>query len=145
LAGGDGTYFVEFHARQGLTVFGHTYIVYGRLNARGTIVARHVVGFSDGDNGTVRLYAARGLVGPLKRDLSHLPTASYRRHLTPAQFFQLNLKIVQIQQAQPPYHLFFFNCTDFAGEIAEAIGLRRPPGLMVPTAYVVWLRALNGP
>jgi hypothetical protein len=73
------------------------------------------------------------------------PTVIYRRRLTAAQFERLTAKIRQMRRAQPPYHFFFLNCTDFAGEIAESIGLHRPPGLMLPMAYVVGLRILNGP
>jgi hypothetical protein len=140
-----GGYFVEFRARRGMTPFGHNYIVYGRLNAQGDMIAPQVVGFSDGDPRDVHLFAARGLVGPLTLDFTSPPTAIYRRYLTATQFDRLTAKIRQMRQAQLPYHFFFLNCEDFAGEIAESIGLVRPAGLMLPMAYVVWLRVLNGP
>ena len=140
-----GGYFVEFRARRGMTPFGHNYMVYGRLNAQGDMIAPQVVGFSDGDPRDVHLYAAHGRVGPLALDFTNPPTVIYRRHLTAVQFERLTAKIRQMRQARPPYHFFFLNCEDFTGEIAESIGLVRPPGLMLPMAYVVWLRALNGP
>ena len=140
-----GGYFVEFRARHGMTPFGHNYIVYGRLDAHGGMVAPQTVGFSDGDAGRPHMFAARGFVGPLHEDFASAPTAVYRRRLTAAQFDRLNSKIRQMRQSQLPYHFIFMNCGDFAGEIAELIGLRRPPGLVPPTAYVDWLRILNGP
>ena len=140
-----GNYFVEFRARRGLTPFGHNYIVYGRLNTQGDMIAPQVVGFSDGDPRNKHLFAVRALVGPLNRDFTSPPTAIYRRRLTASQFEQLSSKIRQIRRAELPYHFFFLNCSDFAGEIAESIGLRRPPSLVPPMAYVVWLRVLNGP
>jgi hypothetical protein len=140
-----GGYFVEFRARRGMTPFGHNYIVYGRLNTQGDMIAPQVVGFSDGDPRDVHLYAEHGLVGPLTLDFTNPPTAIYRRHLTATQFDRLTAKIRQMRRAQLPYHFFFLNCEDFAGEIAESIGLVRPAGLMLPMAYVVWLRVLNGP
>jgi len=140
-----GGYFVEFRARRGMTPFGHNYMVYGRLNAQGDMIAPQVVGFSDGDPRDVHLYAAHGHVGPLTLDFMNPPTVIYRRHLTAAQFERLTAKIRQMRRARPPYHFIFLNCEDFTGEIAESIGLVRPPGLMLPMAYVVWLRALNGP
>ena len=140
-----GSYFVEFRARGGLTPFGHNYIVYGRLNAQGDMIARQVVGFSDGDTRNTHLFAVRALVGPLNRDFTSPPTAIYRRRLTASQFEQLSSKIRQIRRAELPYHFLFLNCSDFAGEIAETIGLRRPPSLVPPMAYVVGLRVLNGP
>jgi hypothetical protein len=42
------------------------------------------------------------------------------------------------------WSLLLFNCNDFAGEIAEALGLRRPPGAMLPNMFVASLRLLNG-
>jgi hypothetical protein len=109
------------------------------------MIAPQVVGFSDGDPRDVHLYAEHGLVGPLTLDFTNPPTAIYRRHLTATQFDRLTAKIRQMRRAQLPYHFFFLNCEDFAGEIAESIGLVRPAGLMLPMAYVVWLRVLNGP
>jgi hypothetical protein len=140
-----GGYFVEFRARRGMTPFGHNYMVYGRLNAQGGMIAPQVVGFSDGDPRDVHLYAAHGHVGPLALDFTNPPTVIYRRHLTAVQFERLTAKIRQMRRARPPYHFIFLNCEDFTGEIAESIGLVRSPGLMLPMAYVVWLRALNGP
>jgi hypothetical protein len=139
-----GGYFVEFRARRGLTVFGHNYIVYGRLNKNGDTIAPQVVGFSDGDERNTHLSAVRAFVGPLSQDFTSTPTAVYRRQLTATQFEQLISKIRQIRRAQLPYNFVFLNCSDFAGEIAESIGLRRPPSLVSPTAYVVGLRILNG-
>src|SRR3954466_910342 len=109
------------------------------------MIAPRVVGFSDGDPQGAHLFAERAFIGPLTRDFASPPTAIYRRHLTATQFDQLTSKIRQIRRAQLPYHFFFLNCDDFAGEIAESIGLLRPPGLMLPMAYVVSLRVLNGP
>jgi hypothetical protein len=141
----DGGYFVEFRARGGLTAFGHAYVVYGRLNAQGKIVAQQVVGFSDGDRRATHVFALRASLAPLEQDLKNPSTVVYRRRLSASQFLQLNEKILQVRRARPPYHMFFFNCTDFAGELAEAVGLRRPPSFLFPAAYVSWLRALNGP
>jgi hypothetical protein len=140
-----GGYFVEFRARHGMTPFGHNYIVYGRLSAQGDMIAPQAVGFSDGDEGRPHLFAARAFVGPLSEDFKATPTAVYRLRLTATQFDQLISKVRQVRRAGLPYHFLFLNCGDFAGEIAGSIGLRRPPSLVPPTAYVDWLRLLNGP
>src|SRR5262249_29573265 len=103
------------------------------------------VGFSDGDEGKPHMFAAHGFIGPLHADFASPPTAAYRRRLTAAQFDRLNSKIRQMREAQLPYHFLFMNCGDFAGELAESVGLRRPPGLVPPSAFVDGLRILNGP
>ena len=136
-------YFIEFRARDGLTGFGHAYIIYGRLDGRGEVIESQLAGYSDGDNGAVHLYMPHAAIGPLQKDFTHVPTAVYRRILTADQFRALNAKIRDIRRARPPFHMVFLNCTDFLGEIAESIGLHRPPIPMVPTPYVRWLRAFN--
>ena len=137
-------YFVEFRARDGLTGFGHGYIVYGRLDAQGEVIESQLVGYSDGDNGAIHIYVPHATIGPLHKDFTDVPTAIYRRVLTTDQYRALNTKIRDIRRARPPFHMLFMNCTDFLGEIAESIGLHRPPVPMTPTPLVHWLRAFNG-
>jgi hypothetical protein len=139
----ERSHFVEFRVRPGSSIFGHVYVAYGRLNAKGNIAQINVVGFSDGDDARWHFYSKKGSVDPLTSDTTYFPIVRYRRHLTSVQFQQLEAKILQVRRAQPPYHMLFFNCTDFAGELAETIGLRRPPSLLFPSAYVAWLRVLN--
>ncbi len=141
---GHERHFIEFRARDGLTGFGHGYIVYGRLDARGEVIESHLVGYSDGDNGAIHIYMPHAAIGPLQKYFTHVPTAVYRRILTTEQYRALNTKIADMRRARPPFHMLFLNCTDFLGEIAESIGLHRPPIPMVPTPYVRWLRAFNG-
>lgn len=85
-----------------------------------------------------------GLVGQERADITEPSTDIYRRHLTAAGFHQLNTKTRQLRATLPFWHLIFSNCNDFVGEIANSIGLRRPPNLLVPTVYVSMLRAVNG-
>jgi hypothetical protein len=42
------------------------------------------------------------------------------------------------------WHAMFFNCNDFSIAVADAVGLRRPPSLMPPQAWIAGLRAMNG-
>src|SRR5437762_2827182 len=147
---GDGRYvgeryFVDFHARVGPSLVGHLYIVYGRLNAEGKIVQAQIAGhFPSEPNSLALLVPVRGSVGQTKYDFVEPSVDVYRRRLTSTEFKQLSTMVRQLKGIEPPYHLLFFNCNDFAGEAAESIGLRRPPGLMLPSTYVAWLRALNG-
>jgi hypothetical protein len=142
----DGAgYFVDFHARGGPSFPGHVFIVYGQLNARGGIVEAKVVGFTpDAERYSAYLIIpAPGLIVQQRADLSEPSTVIYRRHLTAAEFHQLIDKVRQIRAIHPLWHVIFSNCNDFIGAIATAIGLHRPPSLLLPSDYVTLLRALN--
>ena len=138
--------FVEFHARSGPVVFGHSFIVYGRLNADGKIIAVEVAGlYTNEENYLVgAIIPLPAAVGRAKDDLSAVSEIIYRRNLTAAEFFKLKVGVNRVRAIQHSWHLLFFNCNDFAGEMAELIGLRRPPSLMLPITYVSLLSALNG-
>lgn len=137
--------FIEFHARSGPGIFGHTFIVYGRLNRPRGIVEANVVGLHSGDDNDWK-----GIFIPLpasisraKHDLAGSPEIVYRRHLTIEHFYKLKAGVRRLRALGLPWHMLFLNCNDFAGEMAELIGLRRPPSLMLPVNYVALLKAIN--
>ena len=51
----------------------------------------------------------------------------YRREITAAEFARVSRAVRMLKATQRQWHLIFYNCNDFAIEIAEALGLRRPP------------------
>jgi hypothetical protein len=140
-----GGYFVDIRARLGPYIFGHTFIVYGRLNAHGKIVEAKIVGFSpDSDRYWPALFIpVRGLVDRQKSDIKTVSNTIYRRYLTAAEFHQLDAKVRQFRATKPAWHLLFNNCNHFVGEIAKSIGLHSPSSLMLPPTYVVRLHDLN--
>jgi hypothetical protein len=139
-------YFVDFRAGY-QSITGHTYIVFGRLSADG-----HVESIQNADILPINQDAA--VVGTLvpiraqvqvrdgdsKRDV----TIDYRRYLSAAEFSRMRAAIRHQRTIDRQWSLLLFNCNDFAGEIAEALGLRRPPGAMLPNMFVASLRLLNG-
>jgi len=139
------SYFVDFHARRGQSLVGHSFIVYGRLNAGGKILQAQTAGhFPSGTHPRKETIGpVRGSVGQDKHDFVEPSVDIYRRRLTSAEFKQLSTMVRRLKAIEPAYHLIFFNCNDFVGEVAESIGLRRPPSVMLPAIYVGWLRALN--
>jgi hypothetical protein len=138
--------FVDFHARPGPDVVGHTYIVYGRLSAHGEIIEAHVAGLYTNDTNYWKglFIPLRAKVGRAKDDLNQISEVVYQRQLTAEQFYRLKSGVEQFRANQHTWHLLFMNCNDFAGEMAELIGLRRPPSLMPPITYVALLSAMNG-
>lgn len=141
------TAFVDFHARPGPDLVGHSFIVYGRLDAYGRAVEADVAGlYTKEQFYPIGLFIPlRGFVGAEKEDWTVKSAVVYRRYLTLRQLSELKAAIWRVRASKPAWHLLFLNCNDFVGEMANAIGLRRPPSLILPVIYVSMLRAMNGP
>lgn len=137
---------MDFRSRPG-HLLGHTIIVYGRLNDRGRPVEVHYAGLypTDGQTGLIvgSVLPVDATVRVVKEDISEATTAVYRRKLTPTQYRVLRKAIRREQARETHWHLLFFNCNDFAVRIAEALGLRTPPTLLLPRAFVTELRVMN--
>ena len=67
----------------------------------------------------------------------------YRRELSAAEFERVGRAVRMLKANEHRWHLIFYNCNDFAIEIAEALGLWRPPSLLPPSVWVGMLRTLN--
>jgi hypothetical protein len=141
-------HFVDFRARSG-AMLGHTYVVYGRTNRGGRVLAQRHAGLYPHDrySDTVLLpvLLMPGYVGVEKKDRNNPPSAIYRRWVSAAQFRQLEHTVRGLQASQPSWHMMLYNCNDFASQVAHAMGLWTPPSLMPPNAYVRALAAMNGP
>ena len=137
---------VDFHARSGPDLVGHAFIVYGRLDGRGGIASAHVAGFYTNEQHYFKglLFPLPGFVGSEKEDIAFKSAVVYRRILTEGELRELRLGIARVKAMQHSWHLLFFNCNDFVGEIAELIGLHRPPSVQLPVSYVAALGAMNG-
>jgi hypothetical protein len=138
-----GEYFIEFRSRRS-TYIGHTYIVFGRQDSRGRVLERHVAGLIP------EVDAWRGLIAPVratvreyKDDAHFVPTAIYRRAMTSAEYRRVSRAVSFLNANERQWHAIFQNCNDFGIQIAEALGLFRPPSLLPPSAWVATLRMLN--
>jgi len=139
-------YFVDFRARRG-ALFGHTFIVYGHLGAKGDLQGVEYAGNypADGNLGLVvgSVVPVCTTIGPVQDDLKAPATIIYRRKLTRAQFVQLKAGVRHIRATQHYWHLMFFNCNDLAVEMTKRVGLRSPSPWLIPHAYVAALREMN--
>ena len=138
-------YFIDFRARSSHYI-GHTFVIYYRVDASSHIAEQHLAGLvpeEDVWNGI--LSPIRATIRKYKDDTTVPAGMVYRRQLSEAEYARV-VRTVQFFQSQPQrWHLIFNNCNDFAIEIAETLGLRRPPSLMPPSVWVGTLRALNEP
>jgi len=136
-------YFIDFRARRS-TYIGHTYIVYFRVDASGRIVEDHSDGLVPEEDVWNGLFSPiRATVREYKDDTRLPATVIYRRELSAAEFDRVSRVVRMLKASQRQWHLIFYNCNDFAIEVAEALGLWRPPSLMPPSVWVGTLRSLN--
>jgi hypothetical protein len=135
-------YFIDFRARAGSPI-GHTFIVYGTLDRHGRILESHYVGLIP-DRGWKPLVAVvHAAVTGSWHDMNLPPIAVYRRRLGGAEYAKVIFAVRHLRSTEHRWHVLFFNCNEFAGAIAEAVGLRRPPGFIPPEIYIAGLRTLN--
>ena len=138
-----GSYFVDFRARPS-SYIGHTYIVYGRLDADGRIAELHYAGLIPEHNVWEGLFIPiEATVRQYKDDTRLLPTAIYRRRLNPTEYQRLTRAVRYMQATEHRWHAVFQNCNSFAVDIADVLRLGRPPSLLPPSVWVGMLRALN--
>lgn len=149
--GGEATqyahrHFVEFRSRPSY-VFGHTYIVYGRLADRGNRRALNYAGIYPTAG---RTGLALGSVVPVSAsiravagDYSQTPHNAFRVRLTSGQYGHLRRVVSRLRSQDRQWHLLFMNCNDFAIKVARELGLQTPASLLLPKLFIVQLQALN--
>lgn len=145
-------YFVDFRARSSSRI-GHTFVVYGRIDARGRILEARYAGLYPKDKYEHFLaisaiagpaYAVPAYIGTGKNDREEIASAVYRRRLSASGYAHLQRTLRRLQAERPRWHLFFYNCNDFAAQVAQAMGMITPPTLAPPPVYVNALAAMNG-
>jgi hypothetical protein len=144
---GRAGYFVDFRSRPGY-LFGHTFIVYGRLDARGRPHDTHLSGIypTDGQAGLIvgSLIPVRASVRGVEDDFSERPTNIYRKRLSPAQYARLERVVGGLKRSEREWDLLFKNCNDFAITVAKGMDMTTPPSWLLPYYFVGGMRLLNG-
>ena len=137
------SYFIDFRARPS-SYIGHTYIVYGRLDADGGVAELHYAGLIPEHDVWQGLFVPiEATVRQYKDDTKYLPTAIYRRRLNPEEYQRVTRRVRYLQATEHRWHAVFQNCNSFAIDIADILGLGRPPSLLPPSVWVGMLRTLN--
>lgn len=138
-------YFVDFRARPS-SYIGHTFVIYGRRDANGRVIELHYAGLIPERDVWHGIFAPiRATVRQYKDDTRLTPNAIYHRSLTEAEYRRMVRTIALMRSVEHEWHAVFFNCNDFGIQVAEAVGLRRPPSLLPPNAWVTLLRKMNEP
>lgn len=147
-----GQYFVEFRSRYALS-YGHTFLVYGRLNANGEVgqvTADQVAGLHPAGEGP-QLWSVGHVLpvpaetGPSDGDLEdEYISARFRVPLNEAQYYRAVAYIRKKQKTSPTWHAVLYNCNRWVGEVATFMGLQAPSNtLLYPADYIASLRSLN--
>ncbi len=138
--------FVDFRSRPG-ALWGHTYIVYGRIGPDGRPAELHTAGLYP-DGGREGLIAGSLVPVPARvravpGDYRERPNAVYRRSLSRGDYARLKAAVRHARDRERHWHMLMHNCNAFAVYVAEAIGLSTPPSLLLPNAFVRALAAMN--
>jgi hypothetical protein len=141
-------YFIEFRSRYALT-YGHTYVVFGRLNQAGQMVNPDVAGLapkSDDPNIYVLGHMAPvpASTGWTDGDLEETyRSASWRVLLTEPEYRKTVANIRKLQASSPLWHASLYNCNAFVGDIARSMGYSVPGIWLRPQQFVTRLREMN--
>jgi hypothetical protein len=145
----EGRYFIEFRSRYALS-YGHTYVIFGRLDSAGRMINREVAGLHPASNSAVPYVLGHYIPVPAETGESdgdlddRYRSASWRVMLNESQY---NKVVAYIRKLQANSHLWqatIYNCNAFVGDIAHFMGYKTPGIWLRPQQYVTKLREMNG-
>jgi hypothetical protein len=142
-----GRYYVEFRSRYALS-YGHTFTMFGRLDARGEIATKEVAGLHPA--GGPEMWSLGHVVpvpaetGPSDGDLEdEYMSARFRVELSEADYNRLVAHVRQKQKNSPTWHAVLNNCNLWTGEIAQFMGLKTPFHWLPPQEFINGIKDLN--
>lgn len=145
----SGRYFIEFRSRYAYT-YGHSYVVFGKLDARGKMIKPEVAGLAPKSDDP-SIYMAGHMVpveastGWTDGDLEpEYMSAYWRIMLSEPEYRKVVADIRKLQANSPLWHASLYNCNAFIGDIARSMGYRTPFHWLLPRDYVTKLRKMNG-
>ncbi|TCU17984.1 hypothetical protein [Rhizobium sullae] len=144
----EGQYFVEFRSRYALS-YGHTYVVFGRLNKAGGMVNPEVAGLAPATNDTGPYVLGHFLPVPAETGASDgdleeaYRSASWRVLLTPSEYDETVAFIRKLKAKSKFWQATVYNCNAFVAEIARSMGYKAPSIWLRPQQFVTQLREMN--
>jgi hypothetical protein len=124
-------YFIELRARAALT-YGHTFAVYGRVDARGKIIASKVIGLHPFSEDSLPWMIGHLIPVPAETGASDGDTedayviARFRILLNEAEYQKLMAFLKHHAENSPSWHAAIYNCNAFIGDVARFMGLHVP-------------------
>ncbi|WP_426129007.1 hypothetical protein [Pararhizobium sp. PWRC1-1] len=145
----DGRYFIEFRSRYALS-YGHSYVIFGRLDKAGAMVNPEVAGLAPAGTSTTpyilgHLVPVPAETGASDGDLEEAyRSASWRVLLREAEYRKTVAYIRQLQAKSRVWQASIYNCNAFVADIARSMGYRTPVIWMRPQQFITKLRQING-
>lgn len=146
-----GQPFIEFRSRFALS-YGHTFVVFGRLNARGEIseikpdmvAGLHPAGDSSFPWMVGHVAPVPAETGWSDGDLEEEYVSNrFRLLLSDAQYAELLAHVRHKQANSPVWHAVLYNCNLWVGEIAQFLGLETGFHWLPPTDFIGEIKNLN--
>lgn len=144
----DHQYFVEFRARYALS-YGHTYVVFGRMNNAGQAINPEVAGLHPASTSVVPYVLGHFMPVPAETGWSdgdleeQYRAASWRVMLNKTEYDAVVADIRKLQSRAGLWQASVYNCNAFTGDIARSMGYKVPSRYLRPQQFVMKLRELN--
>jgi len=141
-------YFIEFRSRYALT-YGHTYVVFGRLDKNGNPINPEVAGLAPAspDPGPYVLghfVPVPATTGETDGDLEEqYRSASWRVLLTQQEYNDVVAFIRKQQASSKLWEATVNNCNAWVGQIARHMGYKTPGIWLRPQQFITQLREMN--
>ena len=145
----DARYFIEFRSRYALS-YGHSYVIFGRLNKAGGMINPEVAGLAPASNSVTPYVLGHFVPVPAETGWSDgdledaYRSASWRIMLTPAEYKKTVANIRKLQASSPVWHASLYNCNAFVADIARSMGYEAPGIWLRPQQFITKLREMNG-
>lgn len=144
----DDRYFIEFRSRYALS-YGHSYVVFGRVNEAGEMVGPEVAGLHPKSKSAVPYVLGHIVPVPSETGWSDgdleepYRSASWRVMLNEAQYTKVVAYIRKLQASSPVWQASVYNCNAFAADVANFMGFKTPPIWLRPQQFMTRLREMN--
>ena len=156
ISGADGrqsstagkSHFIEFRSRYALS-YGHTYVVYGRLDKAGNYINPQVAGLHPKSYEAAPYVVGHFLPVPTETGWSdgdleeEYRSASWRVMMNGYRYREVVGKIRKLQASSPVWQASVYNCNAFTGRIASFMGYKAPSPYLRPQQFITKLREMN--
>lgn len=146
---GDSRYFIEFRSRYALS-YGHSYVVFGRADAKGAMINPEVAGLAPATNSVVPYVLGHFVPVPAETGWSdgdleeEYRSASWRVMLNEAEYRRVVADIRKLQARTKTWSATVYNCNAFVASIASSMGFKTPGIWLRPQQFITTLREMNG-
>lgn len=146
-----GQPFIEFRSRYALS-YGHTFVVFGRLNARGEIGGIQpdmVAGLHPAGDSSIPWMIGHMTPVPAETGFSdgdleeEYVSNRFRLLLSEARYAELVAHVRHKQANSPVWHAALYNCNLWTGEIAQFLGLKTGFHWLPPADFIGEIKDLN--